>query len=49
MNLIATVASLFVLAVGAITLIRETGYDFDLRRRPKRRIPGGRREQDARA
>ena len=49
MNTIATFASFIVLSIGAISLLREAGYDFDLRRRPRRRVSGGRRAQDARA
>lgn len=49
MSIIAVAASSIVLALGAVTLLNETGYEFDLRRKPNRRLLGGRRNNDRRA
>jgi hypothetical protein len=43
---IGVVTFVFVLALGAFTLVREAGYEFDLRNRRNRRILGGRRVTD---
>jgi hypothetical protein len=46
MNVIAVSASFLVLVLGAVSLLRETGYSFDLRRRQTRPRAGGRRRAD---
>ncbi|MFO7565753.1 MAG: hypothetical protein R6X02_24130 [Enhygromyxa sp.] len=46
MTIIAAAACSFVLLLGAVVLVREGGYEFDLRRRSKRRMLGGRRATD---
>lgn len=46
MSFIAVISSVLVLGLGAVTLIREEGYEFDLRHKPKRRLLGGRRVSD---
>jgi hypothetical protein len=46
LSLIAVIASSLILALGAVSLVREAGYEFDLRRKPKRRVLGGRRVSD---
>jgi hypothetical protein len=45
MTIIAAVACSVVLFLGAFTLVREAGYEFDLRR-SNRRMLGGRRVTD---
>lgn len=45
MSIIAVVSSSIVLILGAASLVRETGYEFDLRK-SKRRMLGGRRVTD---
>jgi hypothetical protein len=47
MNVIAVTASALVLALGALSLFRESGYEFDLRRKSRSRA--GRRASDRRA
>ena len=46
MTTIAAVAITLVLALGVVTVVREAGYEFDLRNRRNRRINGGRRVSD---
>ncbi|HLT35726.1 MAG TPA: hypothetical protein VK034_05560, partial [Enhygromyxa sp.] len=46
MTIIAAAVCFFVLLLGAATVLRESGYEFDLRRRPNRRMLGGRRADD---
>jgi hypothetical protein len=46
MTTIAAVAIALVLALGVVTVVREGGYEFDLRNRRNRRINGGRRVSD---
>jgi hypothetical protein len=48
MNIIAVTATALVLAIGALSLFRESGYEFDLRRKSRSRS-GGRRTSDRRA
>jgi hypothetical protein len=43
MNIIAVTATILVLALGAVSLVREGGYEFDLRRKAKRPVLGDRR------
>ncbi len=45
MSIIAVVSSSIVLLLGAVSLVREAGYEFDLRK-SNRRMPGGRRVTD---
>lgn len=46
MTIIAATVCFFVLILGAVTVLNESGYEFDLRRRPNRRMLGGRRVND---
>lgn len=46
MSIIAVASSTIVLLLGAVSLVRETGYEFDLRRKSNRRMLGGRRVTD---
>lgn len=49
LSLIPLLACLFVLALGGASILRERGYDFDLRRRARGRRKGragGRRAED---
>jgi hypothetical protein len=43
---IATATIMFSLCLGALMLMRESGYEFDLRKRARRRMLGGRRVSD---
>jgi hypothetical protein len=46
MTTIAATAIAFTLVLGVATIIREAGYEFDLRKRSGRRELGGRRVND---
>lgn len=46
MTAIAAIISSVFLLLGAVALLVESGYSFDLRRRSTRRIVGGRRASD---
>jgi hypothetical protein len=48
-SIIGIWAAVFIIAVGVLTMFRERGYHFDLRRGPRRRNDdrvGGRRDHD---